>query len=105
MRLLCEVIAFDILPAARALVAKRLMEVHKFSQKKAADAMGLTQPAVSQYKSNSRGYKIEAFGSSPKATGMLDELARRISQGIGPEEVNDELYRLCEEVARASGAK
>ncbi len=106
MRLLCEVIAFDILPAARALIAKRLTDTYGFSQKEAAEAMGLTQPAVSQYKSNARGHKIEAFTGSPEAMMAMDELAKRISHGIPIEEMGDELYRLCERVALSvSGGK
>lgn len=106
MRFLCEVVAFDILPAARSLIAKKLMEKHGFSQKQVATSMGITQPAVSQYRTNSRGYRIELFLKSPQALAGLEDITKRLSQGMAFEQLESELYHICERLAhsmRSSG--
>ncbi len=47
----------EILPTLRALVAKELLEKYRMTQKQVAAILGVTQPAVSQYKKGIRGNK------------------------------------------------
>ncbi len=54
----CEKIVQEVLPTVRALVARDLIEVHGLTQKDAAKKLGMTQPAISQYKRELRGKKI-----------------------------------------------
>jgi len=96
----CEIIANEILPAVRALTAKKLIEGYGFSQKKTAILMGLTQPAVSQYKRNLRGYKIEPRIKSPEIEKMIDNLAKGIASGISIEEQTLQFHNICKTLCK-----
>ncbi len=58
MRILCEVMADDIFPGLRAMIAKSLTNEYNISQKEAAQLIGTTQPAVSQYTRSLRGNRM-----------------------------------------------
>lgn len=81
MKPLCEVVSQDILPAVRAMVAKKMIESYGFSQKSAAQKLGTTQPAISQYMSRHRGHKTSVFNDYPRILEKIDELAETISKG------------------------
>jgi len=51
----CEEISKDLIPTARALLVKDLVERHNLSQVEVANRLGITQPAVSQYLRSLRG--------------------------------------------------
>ena len=51
----CEEISKDLIPTARALLVKDLVERHNLSQVEIANRLGITQPAVSQYLRSLRG--------------------------------------------------
>ncbi len=95
MRPVCEFIALEVLPAVRAIVAKKLIETHGMSQKQAAEALGLTQPAVSQYKRNLRGYKVDIFYKNPRMLELVDGLAKKIAQGMPIDQQTAEFYSIC----------
>ena len=50
MRLDCEIISQDFLPVLRSAIAKELASMG-LNQKQVADILGISQPAVSQYRS------------------------------------------------------
>jgi len=52
----CEIIVWHVLPAIRRELAKNMIEKHGLTQKEAAEKLGLTEAAVSRYKSGKRGY-------------------------------------------------
>jgi len=91
---LCEVVSQYVLPAMRALVAKKIVEDFNFSQKKAAEMLDTTQPAISQYMSRSRGQKTKVFDEYPEVLQKINELA----EGIAKEEVKSDqiTIRFCE---------
>lgn len=70
-----------MLPAVRALVAKKMIESHGFSQKVAAERLGTTQPAISQYMGSLRGQKSRVFNEYPKVMEKINELAEDIAKG------------------------
>lgn len=72
-----EIIVLEVLPAARALIAKKLIE-NGLSQKEAAEKLGLTQPAISQYKRNLRGYRNDIFRENADLMEKIDVLTNRI---------------------------
>ena len=72
MKTLCELMALEVLPTVRALVAKRLVETHGLSQQVAADRLGTTQPAISQYKRDVRGYKTSIIMEDTELVSMID---------------------------------
>jgi len=78
---LCELISTDILPAVRAMIAKKLIENYGLSQKQTAEKLGTTQPAVSQYKRDIRGYKTGIFKESPELMKMVNSIAKSMASG------------------------
>jgi predicted transcriptional regulator len=85
----------EILPSVRAVMAKKLLE-NGFSQKDAAQRLGLSQPAISQYRRNLRGFKTRLIEANPRLQERVDSLARRLSEEAVPEkELNMELLEIC----------
>ncbi len=78
---LFEIIVQEILPTARALVAKKLIANYGLSQKQAASKLGLSQPAISQYKRDLRGSRVHIFKDNLQVMEKIDELAKRIASG------------------------
>lgn len=91
----CEVIATEVLPAARALVAKKLVQKYGLSQKKTAELLGLSQPAVSQYRRNLRGFKLNIFQENPEIMELVDSLARKVATGLPVEDQTVEFRDMC----------
>jgi predicted transcriptional regulator len=96
MKPVCEVMVLEILPGIRAILARKLMEKHGFSQKATAEKLGTTQPAISQYKRELRGSGIKALESSPVIIEMIDSVASRSASGeMSPEEISSEFCSIC----------
>ncbi len=103
MKPVCEVMVTQILPAIRALVARKLVEKHGFSQKAAAEKLGTSQPAISQYSREIRGYKNHIIKSDPKIMEMIDIIAERVSRGeLSQEMLTMEFCNICRYM-RSSG--
>jgi len=101
---LCEVIALEILPAVRAMVARKLIVNYGLSQKQAAERLGISQPAISQYKREIRGYKTGFFKKNPKLLEDVNFLAKRIASGeLNPDQATVAFCELCK-VIRFDGA-
>ena len=81
MKTLCELMSIEVLPTVRALVARRLVETHGYSQQQAADKLGTTQPAISQYKRELRGHKTSVFIRDQKLMGIVNSIAKRMALG------------------------
>ncbi len=96
MKPVCEVIVKEVLPVVRALVAKRLIDFHGLSQNKAAFLLGMTQPAISQYKRQLRGYRAGLFKNYPKIQELINDLAKKIAFGeVREEELTIEFCKIC----------
>lgn len=87
MRLVCEIVASDVLPALRALISKQLIEGYGLTQKEAARKLGLTQPAISQYKKDVRGKKIALVRELGLDKTAL-EIAKGLYEGMEEEQIN-----------------
>jgi hypothetical protein len=81
MYLACEVVARYILPIFRSVVAKDLIEEYNFTQVEAAEKLGTTQAAISQYLHSKRGHKgserFELF--LPEIQSAAKETAKQIA--------------------------
>ena len=53
----CEIIGKYVLPIFRSMLSKELVQKYNLSQTQAAQKLGTTQAAVSQYLSSKRAYK------------------------------------------------
>ncbi|MBP2145318.1 putative transcriptional regulator [Methanofollis sp. W23] len=88
MKLPCQVIVWNVLPAIRAALAEELIRCGA-SQQEVAQMMEVAPSAVSQYLSKKRGYKIVFEGEVKDSIhrlaqdlheGRVDDLSRRICQ-------------------------
>ena len=55
---LCEFMSRNIFPTIRSMIAKELVYRLGYTQKEAAEAMGVTQPAITQYLKDRRGGEV-----------------------------------------------
>jgi predicted transcriptional regulator len=55
----CEIAAKSVVPALKALMAKELVERRGLKQEQVAEALGISQSAVSKYKSQVRGHAVK----------------------------------------------
>lgn len=86
MKLPCQAIVWDVLPAIRAAIAEELIRCG-VSQQEAARLLQMAPSAISQYLSGKRGYRI-VFENGVKASiaglahdlcdGRVDDLGARI---------------------------
>ncbi len=97
MRTVCEVVVKDILPATRALIAKELLESHKLTQQEAAQKMGVTQPAISQYKRDLRGYKVKILEGNDETIHYIKKLALDVAEGdVDVHQLTNEYYTILD---------
>lgn len=94
MRLLCETVVKDILPAVRSLIAKDLQE-KGYTQTEISDLLGITQPAVSQYLSRARGAKVQRIEQDGAASGEVAELVDLLLADAADEELSAKFCEVC----------
>jgi predicted transcriptional regulator len=96
MKLVIEILSDEVLPTLRAIVGKKLVEVYGLSQKNAAERLGLTQPAISQYKRDLRGYRTALFTENPAVLSALDAAAKKFATGsVQLSDVAEEFSDIC----------
>ena len=81
MKPFCEVIVAKILPAMRAIITKELMQTYKLNQTEVAKKLGITQPAISQYNRELRGYRVKLLQSNKKIMNEIKKLTDDIASG------------------------
>ena len=85
-----EIEVWFIIPALRRELTKCMIDDYKFTQKKVAEHMGITEAAVSQYLSSKRANEV-IFTS-----GILDEIKKSVKIIIENRELLiPEMMRLC----------
>jgi predicted transcriptional regulator len=96
MRCKCEIAANEILPFARSVIARKLVDTYGFSQVNAAKKMGISQPAISQYRKKIRGSRRGAPARDPRFAEIANDIAGRIAEGsVKPEQMKKEMCRFC----------
>jgi len=88
MKLPCQLIVWNVLPAIRAAIAEELIALG-VSQLEAAHLLDMTPSAISQYRTGKRGYRI-VFEGEVRAS--VSRLARDLKDG----RVDDLASRICE---------
>ena len=91
MKLPCEQALWYVLPQIRAELAMELVK-QGLSQREAADALGITPAAVSQYLHKKRGEKTKVTVQDRK---MIKEAAREIKTAPKEEAVSRLICRCC----------
>ena len=98
MKTVFEVLSQEVLPTMRSMIAKKLIE-NGFSQKQVADRLGLSQPAISQYKRDLRGKRTGIFVDYPQLLEDANSIAKRVAGGeISMEQATTEIFNTCKEL-------
>lgn len=94
MRTPCEIAVKEYLPTLRAMIAKKLIQDHGWTQKRTSETLGLTQPAISGYLRNLRR---RATGLNPREMeGIAGSLAEALAHGgIPSAKMVEETCRFC----------
>jgi len=94
----CETIGRYVLPVFRSLVAKELIEKYDFTQVEAAEKLGTTQAAISQYVHTKRGYRgtTQFERIHPTIQAVTSEIAKGVATGkMNIDEVTLNFCKLC----------
>lgn len=93
----CEIIARQVLPAFRSLIAKGLIEEHGFTQTAAAEKIGTTQAAISYYLSSKRGERyVKQLENNPLVKSSVREIVNGLAAGtLSPADIIDKTCELC----------
>ena len=78
MRVLCEVVVKQLVPAVRVRVAKELYEKHDFNQQEIASKLGITQAAVSKYLTGKYTQEIKKLETSEIVRKISEEMVKTI---------------------------
>jgi predicted transcriptional regulator len=77
-----EVVTSKLLPAIRARLAQVLLDEYKMKQVQVAKHLGITQAAVSHYKTASRGIDPQLVKLFPEIDAFVEEMASKIANGM-----------------------
>jgi len=92
----CELVVRYLLPIYRSLVAKDLIKKYHLTQVKAAEKLGTTQAAISQYIHSKRGLRgVKHF---EKILPMIQAAAAKTAERLasGEIEAEDAMSAFCE---------
>ena len=96
MKLFAEIVAVSLLPGVRAMLALELTGKHSLTQAKAAEKLGLTQAAISQYRREIRGYNVSILKKDEHIMTEIRKLAESLKSSEVPhEQLLDNIYRIC----------
>jgi predicted transcriptional regulator len=97
----CETIGKYALPIFRSLVAKELVKTYHFTQVEAAEKLGTTQAAISQYINSKRAFKgaEEINWLLPKIRTMARETAKRLAnKELNSTAASADFCKLCSSI-------
>lgn len=82
MRFEVEVVNEELLPAIRSMIANQLKQEYGLKQSEIAKKLGVTQPAVSQYLSNSRADQdiIQRLKDDPQIGILVQDAASKAAR-------------------------
>jgi uncharacterized protein len=104
----CETIGKYVMPIFRSLVAKELVTTYKLTQVEAAQKLGTTQAAISQYINSKRAFKnTEQFGGIlPKIKAIAEETAKRLANNeICADEISTDFCKLCSSFCKVESSQ
>ncbi len=99
MKTFCEIIVSNVLPALRAIIADELSTSYNLSQVEISKKLGMTQPAISQYRRDLRGQRTKIITSNQKVMELVKRLAHDISVGeVGPKDLHKRFCAICKTI-------
>jgi len=99
MKPFCELIVANVLPGIRALITKDLIQ-QGFSQQDISKKLGITQPAISQYKRELRGSRVKLLQSNKEVMSLINSLSKDIARGMKPKDIHLKMCEICLKVRR-----
>jgi predicted transcriptional regulator len=69
----CEVGVKTVLPAIKALMARNIVEKHGMNEQQVAEILGLSQSAISRYKTKDRG-NIITLENEPEVQKLIEQM-------------------------------
>lgn len=81
-----EVVTAKLLPTIRARLAQILLDKYEMKQVEVAKHLGITQAAVSHYKTMDRGIDREILRTFPEIDRFVGDLAAQIVEGMSQTE-------------------
>ena len=75
--LFCSKVISEIIPSFRAIISNKLLD-KGMTQKDVSKLLGITQPAISQYKSGLRGLITEKMIKNKAFMAYLDSIAEKV---------------------------
>ncbi len=85
-----ELEVWYLIPALRRELAKTFIKEYGLKQKKAAECLGITEAAISQYLKSKRGNEIKFSEDAKK---KIEEAAKEIMEK--KKDIIEEIYSLC----------
>ena len=95
MKTTCEIMVQRVLPAIRAEIARIIISERGRTQQEAAEILGLSRAAVSQYLSEKRGAEV---GLSEDTQEEIRKFAFQLLQGLTPKEQVTGMCNICKYV-------
>lgn len=101
MKPFCEIVVAKILPAMRAIITKELMNTYGMNQVEVAQRLGITQPAISQYSRELRGYNVKLLQSNKKIMNEIKDLTAKIASGdTKSNKIPEKFCDICEKIRK-----
>ena len=99
MKFLCEVVSTSIMPTLRSLLAHELLNRYGLNQTEVSYLLGITQPAISQYRKGVRGQKSKALQSNKEIMELVKNLSADIAMHkVSAIEVHTRICQISEEI-------
>lgn len=95
MKTTCEIMVQRVLPAIRAEIARIIISERGRTQQEAAEVLGLSRAAVSQYLSEKRGAEV---GLSEDTQEEIRKFTFQLLQGLSPKEQVAGMCNICKYV-------
>lgn len=95
MKILCETVFSNTLPALRSIITNEMINSYDLTENEVAKLLGVSQPAVSQYKNGVRGKNVKLLMSNKK---FMDEIKRLTEKIINKKTTfYNEICPMCKE--------
>lgn len=78
MKILCETVFSNTLPALRSIIANEMVKNYNLTENEVSKLLGIQQSTVSQYISGLRGKNIEQLSSNKKFMKQMKILTKKI---------------------------
>jgi hypothetical protein len=97
VEIFCKTAINEIMPAVRATIAVRMLDLG-FTQAEISKRLGITQPAISQYKRRLRGSLLEEISKNKAMLGYIDGLISELTKNNT--NLNIKMCGICEKTRK-----